>query len=99
MKKLLGLAGIVFLFSMCSTEIDLLDDWEETTVVYGLIDQSQPVQYIRIQKAFLGPENAYAMAQQYDSINYVNELQVRMERLDNDAIDSVIYLQPDTFYN
>jgi len=99
MKKLLGFSAVVFLFSMCSTELDLLDDWKETTVVYGMLDQSIPKQYIRIQKAFLGPDNAYDMAQQYDSINYVNSLSVRLERLYNDGIDSVIYFMPDTVYN
>lgn len=99
MKKFLGLSAVVFIFSMCSTELDLLDDWKETTVVYGLLDQNQPKQYIRIQKAFLGPDNAYEMAQQYDSINYITQLNVRMERLYNDGIDSVIYFQPDTVYN
>ncbi len=100
MKKFLGLSAVVFLFSMCSTEMDLLDDWKETTVVYGMLDQSQTTQYIRIQKAFLGPNNAYDMAQQYDSINYVNGLDVRMERLtNNDGVDATIILQPDTFYN
>ena len=99
MKKILGLSAALFLFSMCSTDLDLLDDWKETCVVYGLLDQTQPVQYIRIQKAFLGPNNAYDMAQQYDSINYISELDVRMERLYNDGLDSTVILQPDTFYN
>lgn len=99
MKKILGLTAVVFLFSMCSTELDLLDDWKETTVVYGMLDQSQTTQYIRIQKAFLGPNNAYDMAQQYDSINYVNSLDVRIERVDNNGVESFIDLQPDTFYN
>lgn len=99
MKKLIGLSAVIFLFSMCSTEMDLLDDWKETTVVYGMIDQQQPTQYIRIQKAFLGPENAYDMAQQYDSINYINQLDVRMERMDNNGVESFIDLAPDTFYN
>lgn len=99
MKKILGFTAVVFLFSMCSTELDLLDDWKETTVVYGLLDQSQTTQYIRIQKAFLGPNNAYDMAQQYDSINYVNSLDVRIERMDNNGVESFIDLVPDTFYN
>lgn len=99
MKKFLALSGIVFLFSMCSTEIDLLDDWKETCVVYGLLDQTETTQYIRVQKAFLGPDNAYTMAQQFDSINYINTLNVRIERLYNDGIESTIQLQPDTFYN
>lgn len=99
MKKIIGLSALLFLFSMCSTEIDLLDDWKETCIVYGLIDQSEPTQYIRIQKAFLGPDNAYAMAEQFDSINYINTLDVRMERLYNDGVESFVTLQPDTFYN
>jgi hypothetical protein len=100
MKKFLGFSAVVFLFSMCSTEMDLLDEWKETTVVYGMLDQSQPKQYIRIQKAFLGPNNAYDMAQQYDSINYVNGLDVRMERLtNNDGLVDTLHLAPDTFYN
>jgi hypothetical protein len=99
MKKLLGFSAVVFLFSMCSTELDLLDDWKETTVVYGLLDQSLPKQYIRIQKAFLGPDNAFDMAQQYDSINYVNQLDVRIERVYNNAVESYVTLSPDTVYN
>lgn len=99
MKKLLGLSALVFFFSMCSTEIDLLDDWKETCVVYGLLDQKQDTQFIRIQKAFLGPENAYDMAAQFDSINYADELTVKMERLYNDGIDSVVELQRATHYD
>ncbi len=99
MKKLVGVSAIVFLFSMCSTEIELLDDWKETCVVYGLLDQSQPIQYVRIQKAFLGPDNAYNMAQQYDSINYVNSLDVKIEQWLNGNLFNVFTLSPDTFYN
>lgn len=99
MKKFLGFSAVVFLFSMCSTELDLLDDWKETTVVYGLLDQTEPVQYIRIQKAFLGPDNAYDMAQQYDSINYINQLNVRIERMNSSGVESFVTLSPDTVYN
>lgn len=104
MKKFIGLSAVAlavaFLFTTCSTELDLLDDWKETTVVYGLIDQTQQKQYIRIQKAFLGPNNAYDMAQQYDSINYINQLDVRVERLQpNGNLVDFVQFQPDTFYN
>ena len=99
MKKLIGITAIAFLVSMCSTEIDLLEDWKETSVVHGLLDQTQPKQYIRIQKAFLGPDNAFAMAQQYDSINYVNALDVKIEQILNGNVINVFTLTPDTFYN
>ncbi|HTF03112.1 MAG TPA: hypothetical protein VK826_03770 [Bacteroidia bacterium] len=101
MKRLIGISAIVFLFSMCSTELDLLDDWKETCVVYGLLDQDQPKQYIRIQKAFLGPDNAYNMAQVYDSINYISTIDVKMEQVNRTSgqVAFVYVLTPDTFYN
>lgn len=101
MKKTLLLAatGAVLLFSTCKTDIDLLDDWKETTVVYGLLDQSQPKQYIRIQKAFLGEGNALSMAQVYDSINYINQLTVVLQEYSGSTLTNTFSLQPDTIGN
>lgn len=99
MKKLLALSALVFLFSMCSTEIDLLDDWKETAVIYGLLDQNDSVQYVRIQKVFLGPDNAMDMAQQFDSINYVQTLDVKIEQIQNGNVINTFTLTPDTIYN
>lgn len=99
MKKIIGIVSLAFIFSMCSTEIELLEDWKETCIVYGLLDQTQPKQYVRIQKAFLGPDNALNMAQQYDSINYVNTLDVKIEQIFNGNVINVYTLTPDTFYN
>ena len=42
------------LFSSCESDLDINSKWEEVTVVFGLLDQSQEKQYIRINKAFLG---------------------------------------------
>jgi len=101
MKKISIAAALLsgLLFSTCSTDVDLLDDWKETTVVYGLLDQSQATQYIRIQKAYLGEGNALVMAQQFDSINYVNALDVTIEQWSNGNLVNTYYLQPDTTTN
>jgi hypothetical protein len=85
MKKLFLLPLITMLSWTCSTDLDVLDDWEETTVVYCILDQTQSLQYIRIEKAFLGPENALSMAQEFDSINYINQLMVTVDALDNNG--------------
>lgn len=70
------------LFTSCSTDIDLLEDYKPITVVYGLLNVNDPIQYIKINKAFLGEGNALVMAQQSDSINYQpNELQVILQRI------------------
>lgn len=98
MKKIILFCSIALVSWTCSTEVDLLDDWKETTVVYGLLDQGQDTQYVRIQKAFLGPDNALSMAQQYDSINYINSLNVVLKEIDeNGNIISTYSLSPVTF--
>lgn len=93
------LSGLL-LWNSCSTEVDLLDDYRETTIVYCLLDQTLPKQYVRIQKAFLGPDNALVMAQQFDSINYINQLDVKIEAFNSaGALVNTFVLQPDTFTN
>lgn len=100
MKKLFLFCAVGYLFSTCSTDLDILDNWKETTVVYCLLDQSQPKQYVRIEKAFLGPDNAMEMAQNYDSINYINQLEVWLQELDNNGnIVNYFQLAPDTITN
>jgi hypothetical protein len=70
----------------CSEEFDLTAPYQETSAIYGLINPLDSVQYVRISKAFLGEGNVYLMAQQSDSINYPDELNVRMERVSNNSV-------------
>lgn len=71
------LAG--FLFHSCSTDFDVIGEYQETTIVYGLMDQSEEYHYIRVNKSFLGSGNAndYALirdSSEYDSVEgYVEE--------------------------
>jgi len=83
MKKLTFLFLLSsILFSSCETDFNVNADWKEVTVVYGLLDQNEDKQYIRINKAFLGNENAYVMASVTDSVNYnPNNLEVKIEKL------------------
>ena len=74
-------------FSSCETDFNVNADWEEVTVVFGLLDQSQDRQYIRINKAFLGNESAYVMASLSDSLNYnPDSLEVKIEKLSNSGV-------------
>lgn len=100
MKKIIVFGFLAMVFWTCSTEMDILDNWKETSIVYGLLDQTSPKQYIRIQKAFLGPDNALAMAQVFDSINYTHALNVKLQDYDAGGNLQFEYpLQPDTNYN
>ena len=83
MKKITSIFLLIIVsFSSCESDLDINSEWEEVTVVFGLLDQSQEKQYIRINKAFLGDESAYVMAEIADSLNFSPEnLEVKIERV------------------
>ena len=58
------------LFFSCSNELDVLDTYKEIPIIYGAINPSQKINYIRLQRGYLGAGNALVMAQQPDSIYY-----------------------------
>ena len=80
MKKfLLLIIAAVFVFGSCSTEFNPNDEWKETMVVYGMLDQDCDTTWIRIQICFLGEGNAYDYAHIMDSSCYAeDELEVKI---------------------
>ncbi|MDC0249726.1 hypothetical protein OAK24_02500 [Flavobacteriales bacterium] len=71
MKKIyLILSVSIVLVTSCETDVDVNAEWEETMVIFGLLDISQDLQFIKINKAFLGEADAYDMASVSDSFNY-----------------------------
>jgi len=65
------LCCLVWLIS-CNEKIDLIGDYKETAVVYGLLDQSDSLHYIKITRAFIGPGNAVNIAKIPDSSYFQN---------------------------
>jgi len=63
---------VVITFSNCSTDFELNSEWKEIAIVYGLLDQSETRQYIRLNKAFLSEENAIEVAGVRDSLYFKN---------------------------
>lgn len=66
------MVGAILSFSNCSTDFDLTSDYKEIPVIYGLLDQSQEVQYIRVNKAFLSESSALEIANIADSLYFEN---------------------------
>lgn len=96
MKKLLALFTLPLLFLIgCDTDLDINADYEEVMVVYGLLDYTEPVQYIRVQKAYLDAStSALELAKNPDSIYYRTEdLIVQMEIA---GTGDFVNLTPDT---
>lgn len=76
------IAGFI---AACETDFDTTSEWEDITVVYGILDQLDSVYYLKINRAFLGEGNALVYAQQMDSINYEEELEVTIEEINEDG--------------
>ena len=96
MKKLLILLALPALLVSCSTVFDTTADYKEVMVVYGLLNQYDSVQYIKVNKALLGEGNALIMAEQSDSINYADILEVTLDKIDNGSVTATYTLQFDT---
>jgi hypothetical protein len=82
MQYIKGVIYIILVFlglSSCDSKLDVNAEWKDITVVYGLLDQSDSVHYLKITKAFLGPGNALSFAKIPDSSNYQGKLEVRIE--------------------
>ena len=93
MKKIfLILSVIVVVVTSCETDFDVNAEWEETTVLYGLLDASKDTQYIKINKAYLGEGDAMMMAEYSDSINFnPNDLEVKLHKIQfDDTLISII---------
>ena len=95
MKKIyLLLSVFIVIFTSCDTDFDVNANWEEVTVVYGLLDagDENKTQVIKINKAFLGKMDALQMAQYSDSVNFIpKNLDVNIYRIKNgNVIDSIV---------
>jgi len=62
----------LYMLSSCNEKVKLVGNFEETAVVYGLLDQSDSLHYIKISRAFIGPGNALEIAQIADSSYFTN---------------------------
>ncbi len=85
-KRLLLLTiAVVAFFSACRTDFDINAEWQDLTVVYGLLDLGDDVHYLKINRAFLGDGNALIMAAVADSVNYKTKLEVHIDEYRNGA--------------
>ncbi|MGZ3863593.1 MAG: hypothetical protein ACXVPN_09240 [Bacteroidia bacterium] len=83
-KKTLLLAFASLFFVRCSNKLEILAPYKEEVAVYGLINQNDSVQYIRVQRIYLGEGNAITMAQNQDSCYFKpGEITVKLQRFLN----------------
>lgn len=91
MKKILYLFTIILALSGCETDLDIIGEYKDITVVYGLLNQNDAEHTLRIQKAFLGEASALEMAKYADSI-YYDTTKINVKLIDSD--DNEILFHP-----
>jgi hypothetical protein len=79
MKKLLRLFFLfvapAFLLS-CETDFNVIANYKEVAIVYGLLNQADSIHYLRINKAFLGDGNSLTYAKVADSSSFGADINV-----------------------
>lgn len=65
---------LILLFSSCKEDIIIMGDQKETAVIYGVLDPSESIQYIKITRAINGTANAIKEAKN-ESVNYFDNVE------------------------
>jgi len=102
MKRFLfpSLLAALTLFSFsCNKSLNVNASWQDVTVVYGLLDQTENIHYVKITKAFLGPGNALEFAQIPDSSNYLQPLEVTLNEYDGSKLLRILALHDTLIQN
>ncbi len=91
--------SVVFTHSGCSNEVDVIGVWKDIPVVYAILSNDDSINYIRIERAYLPPnQSAYDVAKIADSLYFdTSEVKVSLFKVVN--TDTVPWPVPLEFVN
>lgn len=100
MKKIFSIFSLLVVLAInnsCKNDLDATAPYKESIVVYGLIDPADSVNYIRVNRVFLGQGDATQVAQIQDSVYFKpGEASVVVEKYFNGALKQS-YLFSETY--
>ena len=94
MKKIILYFSVLLaavLMSACEVDFSPNADWQDTPVVYCLLDQDDDTTWVRVERCYLSNGNIYSPGLISDSINYPEgSIQISLLAIkDGNAIDSI----------
>ncbi|MBL7924986.1 MAG: DUF4249 family protein [Bacteroidia bacterium] len=97
MQKLFWLVIALTLgLASCENDLDILEEYREIPVIYGLLNPTSTTHYIRVQRAYLGAGNALQMAQEPDSLYYdTATVRVYLEKIQLGSVTQTYPLFPE----
>lgn len=79
---------IVISLSSCDNELEVNAPFKEVPVVYGILDQSEDVQYIRVERVFIDKDNTVQVSKNPDSL-YYEDITVKLQ-IENDPNEYIL---------
>lgn len=73
------IAVAVLSLTSCKPDVELTSDYQDVTVVYGLLNPLDAQHYIKIYKGYLTKDNALVWAKDLDNISYYDDITVKLE--------------------
>ncbi|MBO7133491.1 MAG: hypothetical protein J6W06_04965 [Bacteroidales bacterium] len=77
---------LIFALSSCKSDFDVNDKWQDSPAIFCILDKSQDMQYVKVNKCFLGNLPASEMASVSDSLFYDCDIQVKLHRKQGNTI-------------
>ncbi len=74
----------LFVLLGCREDVQINAEYKHTPVIYGLLDQSEDIHFIKINRGFVGPGDAFEFAKIPDS-NYFENVSAKVEELVNNV--------------
>ncbi len=80
-------------FYACENELDVTADWKEIAVIYGALNPTDNIQYVRIQRAYMDESRgALLFSQESDSL-YFDSLVVTLDEFENGVYNRTLSLE------
>lgn len=70
MKKTIVLTILFLTFFSCENKLNILSDWKSIPVVFGIFNEKDSINYLKVNKVFLGQGDVMTFASNFDSIHY-----------------------------
>jgi len=85
----------------CSNEVEVIGIWKDIPVVYGVIHNQDSAHYIRVERAYLPPnQSALEVAKIPDSLYFdTNDVDIELYYIHNTTGDTLIWTRPFTRVN
>ncbi len=95
-RYILYIILVNFILISCDTSLNVNADYKNIPVVFSLLDKNDTIQYIKLNKAFLGETSVSEMAQVSDSLYYDDAIVHIVKYKNNNIVATYEFVKTDT---